>query len=187
MKTKDIAYGGLMIASFLALGMFFRTNARVVQTYLEIVKTIIVAISIRKMERNSCWIFAVACFLSCLIIIPIPDTIIYNVPSIIGGCVIGTQKNIDKKFRNFMCFFIVNSMLIIYEFLMFGFFMETNLFNLYSEQSTVLLSEIINVDIPDTYFKIVFIGFMILDSAFSSFVIFGLFQMINKKISGIKK
>lgn len=66
MKNKDIAYGGLMIATFLGISLIFRGNARVVQTYVEIVKTIVVAVFLRNIKNDKWWIFAVSCFISSL-------------------------------------------------------------------------------------------------------------------------
>lgn len=186
MKTKDIAYGGLMIALFLALGLVFRNNTRVVQTYLEIVKIIIVAVFIRRVRRKNWWIYAMACLLSCLIFVSVSETLIYNVPSIIGGCVIGLQRENVGKVRNYMIFFVVNSIMIVYEFTMYGFFMQTNLFALYSEQLASTLVELTNGMISQMFLQGLFVLFMICDSAFSSLVIYILSQIILKKINGIK-
>lgn len=184
MKTKNITYGGLMVALFLALDLIFRTNVRAVQTYLEIVKTIIIAVFIRNMGRNSWWISAAACFLSCMILVSVPNTLIYNVPSIIGGCVIGVQK--ENKIKSYVVFFVVNSFMIIYEFIMFGFFMKTNLFALYKKQAANILPEITNGIISKTTLQVLFMLFIILDSAVSSLIIFILVRIILKKLNGIK-
>lgn len=175
-----------MVALFLALDLIFRTNVRAVQTYLEVVKTVIIAVFIRNMGRNGWWISAAACFLSCMIFVSVPNTLIYNVPSIIGGCVIGVQKENKNKIKNYVVFFIVNSFMIIYEFIMFGFFMQTNLFALYKKQAATLLTEITNGIISKTTLQVLFILFIIVDSAFSSLIIFILVQIILKKLNGIK-
>ncbi len=182
-----MAYGGLMIASFLAIGLIFRTNIRTVQTYLEVVKTIIIAVFIQNVNRNSCWVFAIACVLSCMIFVSVPDTLIYNVPSIISGCTIGLQKNDRNKIINYMVYFIVNTVLISYEFIMFGLFMRTNLFDLYKDDAAVVLSEVTGLVISESLLQVIFIIFMLFDSAVSSFVIFVLTQIVLKRLDRIRK
>lgn len=185
MKTRDIAYSGLMIALFLSICFAFRTNIRVVQTYLEIIKVIIVAVFIRNIERKNWWVSASACFLICLLLVSVPDTLIYNVPSIVCGCVIGLQKERKGIVRNYLFFFIIHSLMLIYEFAVFGFFMQTNLFTLYQEQAATVLSEITSGMISVIMAQALFIAFMIFDSAFSSFVIFSLSQIAIKKLNGV--
>lgn len=175
-----------MIASFLALGLIFRTNTRVVQTYLEIVKTIIIVVFIRNMRCNSWWIFVSACILSCLIFVSVSDTLIYNVPAIIGGCVIGLQKSNSNKIINYIAYFIVNSIMIVYEFIMFGLFMKTNLFILYQKQLAIILSEFTSGVITELFLQVLFWMFVLFDSAFSSFVIFVLSQIVLKELKMMK-
>lgn len=174
-----------MIASFLAIGLIFRINTRVVQTYLEVVKTIIIAVFIRNMSRNSWWVFAIACVLSCMIFVSVPETLIYNVPSIIGGCTIGIQKDYRNKIINYVVYFIVNTILISYEFVMFGLFMGTNLFDLYKDDAAVVLSEVTGIVISESLLQVIFILFMLFDSAATSFVIFVLTQIILKRLDKI--
>lgn len=75
--------------------------------------------------------------------------------------------------------------MLIYEFAVFGFFMQTNLFTLYQEQAATVLSEITSRMISVTMAQALFIAFMIFDSAFSSFVIFSLSQIAIKKLNGV--
>ena len=187
MKIKDIAYGGLMIATFLAVSLIFRSNTRVVQTYLEIVKTIVIAVFLQKIKSDAWWIFPAACFVSCLFFVSIPDTLIYNVPSIVGGSVIGLQKHNDRKIRNYLSYFAVHSIMLIYELFMFGILMQTNLFALYSEQFSEVLVILTNGAITTKHMQIFFVLFTIFDSAFSSFVIFALTQVTFQRLNRVVK
>ena len=182
MKTKDIAYGGLMIATFLVLSFIFRGSARVVQTYLEIVKTIVIAVFLRKIDGNSWWVMALACFASCLLIISIPDTLIYNVPSIVCGCVIGLQKNNSPKLKSYLSFFAVHTIMMIYEIVIFGLVMKTNLFILYGDQFSDTLEIITNGEVNKSFLGVLFILFTIFDSAFSSLIIFAFAQVVLRKL-----
>ena len=187
MKTKDIAYGGLMVAVFIALNLIFRGNVRVVQTYLEIIKIIVIAVFLRKINSNAWWIFTLACFVSCLFFVSIFDTLIYNIPSIICGITIGLQKHSDRKFRNYLSFFAVHSFMMIYEIVMFGIIMKTNLFTLYREQSSGILALITNGAVNEIFSEIFLVLFIILDSAFSSFVIFTLTQITLQRLNKINR
>lgn len=186
MKTKDIAYGGLMIATFIVLGFIFRANIRSVQTYLEVIKTIVVAVFIKNMNHKSRWIFLLACFVSCLIFESLPNTLIYNVPCIIGGWFIGQQKYENKKVVNYLSYFVVHSVMMIYEFIMFGIVMQINLISLYREQFSEMLSFLTNGILTKTFLEISFVLFTVFDSAFSSFVIFILTQAAVKRLNKIK-
>ena len=185
MKTKDIAFGGLMIALFIAIGFLFRGNTRTVQTYLEIIKSIVVAIAIRYISPKARWVFPLACLATSFIFIPIYESLIYNVPSIVGGYVIGIQKENNKKIINYGIFFLVNSLMIVYEFVVFGFFMQTNLFVVYQDQAAIMLSKLFGCIISESVVKVGFVLLMLGDSAFSAAVIFGLSQLVIKKLRGI--
>lgn len=182
MKNKDIAYGGLMIATFLGISLIFRGNARVVQTYVEIVKTIVVAVFLRNIKNDKWWIFAVSCFISSLFFVSIPETLIYNVPSIVGGCVIGLQRHKERIIRNYLIYFVVHSVMLIYEIFMFSILMQTNLFVMYSEQFSDVLAILTNGVVTTKFMQIFVVVFTIFDSAFSSFVIFALSQMTVRKL-----
>lgn len=187
MKNKDIAYGGLMIATFLVVSLMFRGNVRVVQTYLEIIKTIVIAVFLRNIKSDAWWIFAVACFASCLFFVSIPDTLIYNVPSIVGGCVIGLQRHNERRIRNYLMYFAVHSVMLIYEIFMFGILMQINLFALYSEQFSEVLIMLTNGVVTTKFMQMFFVAFTIFDSAFSSFVIFVLSQVTFRKLDRVVK
>lgn len=183
MKTRDVAFGGLMVSTVLTIGLVFRGNIRTVQTYLEIIKTIIVALAIRNISPKGRYVFGATCICSCLILLPIQDTLIYNVPSVIGGYVIGIQKNSKKHITNFLVFFFVNTLMIVYEFFVFGFFMQTNLFIEYKGQAARILQQITKGCITENIVMVTFVLFLLADSAFSSFVIFELSQLVLKKVN----
>lgn len=176
-----------MIAAFLALGFIFRANIRSVQTYLEIIKTIVVAVFIRNINKEARWIFAIACFVSCLLFESLPNALIYNVPCIVGGWVIGQQHYERKRIRNYISYFIVHSVMMVYEFVMFGIIMQIDLVSLYREQFSDVLSIITNGMVTKPFLETFFILFTIFDSAFSSFVIFALTQAAFKKLSKTKE
>lgn len=157
MRSKDIAYGGLMIATFLGISLVFRGNARSVQTYLEIIKTMIIAVSLRYIKSNTWWVFVVACFISCLFWVSISDTLIYNVPSIIGGSVIGLQRNNERKSRNYFLYFVVHSIMQIYSFFMVGIFTHTNLVDLYREYFFEIFTILMSGKITTAFMNIFFI------------------------------
>lgn len=171
MKVKDVAFGGIMIAMFVVIGMVFSADIRVMQTYLEILKTVIVAVSVRFISDKASIVFLMACFGICLILLPIHTTIIYNVPSLVGGFVIGRMKK-RMRFSEFIIFFAVNTIMIFYEFLVWGFFMQTNLFEIYTAGASDIVNGVINVPVSGFLAKIVFILFILGDSVLSSFVIF---------------
>lgn len=185
MKTKDVAFGGMMIALFMAIGFLFRGNIRTVQTYLEILKTIVVAVAVRYISPKARRVYPIACFASSLILTPIYEALIYNVPSIIGGYIIGIQREKVKQIVNYFVFFLINSLMIVYEFLVFGFFMQTNLFFVYQQQAAELLSQFFGDAVTETMVMVGFAAFMIGDSAFSAAVIFILSQLVIKKLKGI--
>lgn len=142
MKAKEVAYGGLMIAALLSIDFVFRVSFRDIQSYLEIPKTIIVAIFIHKMHGKHWLSYAVACFLASLLFFSLPDTLIYNVPSIICGCTLGLQNEDRSAIQRFTALMIVNFGMILFEMLMYGFFMQINLFAVYYSQIMLLLGEI---------------------------------------------
>lgn len=185
MKTKDVAFSGLMIALFIVIGFLFRGNIRTVQTYLEIIKTMVVAVAVRNISPKARWVFPIACLVASMILIPFYEVLIYNVPSVVGGYVVGIQKENTKQILNYLVFVVVNSIMIIYEFGVFGFFMKTNLFLVYQEQAADLLTQFLGGAVTGSMVKIGFIVFMIGDSAFSSAVIFILSQLVIKKLKGI--
>ena len=171
MKTKDIAFGGIMIAVFVAIGMVFNVDIRVMQTYLEILKTVIAAVCVRFISDKASIVFLIACFCVCLILLPIQTTVIYNVPSLIGGYTIGRMKK-RMRFPDFIVFFVVNTIMIFYEFWVYRIFMQTNLFEIYTSGALDIVNWIINVSVPGFLTKIFFGIFILADSAFSSLVIF---------------
>ena len=171
MKTKDVAFGGIMIAMFVAISMVFSADIRVMQTYLEILKTVIAAVCVRFISDKASIVFLIACFCVCLILLPIQTTIIYNVPSLIGGFAIGRMKK-RMRFPEFIIFFVVNTIMIFYEFWVYGIFMQTNLFEMYTSGALDIVNGIINVSVSDFLTKMIFIMFILGDSAFSSLVIF---------------
>ena len=174
-----------MIASFLTLGMIFRADIRVVQSYLEVAKIVIVAISVKFLSRNSRLPFIFACLCTCIILLPIQDVIIYDVSSLIGGYIIGIQKDETKKARNFMFFCGINLLLIIYEFVLVSFFTQINLFSMYDENITVILERISNCTITETVTKLFLGGFIFADCVFSSLVTFVLAQIMIKKVKRV--
>lgn len=187
MRTKDITYGGVMIATFFVLSLLFRGNTRLVQTYLEIVKTMVIAVFMWNIKSNNRWIFALACFVTCLLFVSIPDTLIYDVPSIVGGSVVGLQKHKVRKVRNYLSYFIVHSVMMIYEIAMFGLLMNMNLFTLYRKQFSATVVMLTNGSISTTFMEILFVLFMVFDSAFSSFLIFSLVQVVLRKLDRATK
>lgn len=182
MKTKDIAYGGFMVATYLVVSLMVRGNARMVQTYAEIAKTIVIAVFLRNIKSDAWWVFSSACFVSCLLFVSIPETFIYDVPSIIGGCVIGLQRYSNRKIRNYLSYFGVHSVMMIYEIVVFSILMQMNLFLLYKEQFSTTLAVLTGGVLNKTFVEVLFILFTIFDSAFSSFVIFILAQMVFKRL-----
>lgn len=175
-----------MVALFLAMDLVFRMNVSIVQDFLGIVKTIVIAIFIKRMGRGSWWVSVMACFLSCLLFVPVPDTLIYGVPSMVEGCVIGLQKDDRNQFKNYMLLFAVNSLIIVYKFFMLGFFMQIDTYALYRGYIVSALPEITGGMIAEAALRILFILFMTFDSAFSSLIIFGLFRAILKKLKEAK-
>lgn len=175
-----------MVALFLAVDLAFRMNASIVQEFLGVVKTIVIAVFIKNMGRGSWWVSVAACFLACLLFVPMTDTLIYNVPSIVEGCVLGLQKDDRNQFKNYMILFVVNSFMIAYKFVMVGFLMQINSDVLYREQIASVLPEITGGMIAESSLQILFILFMVFDSALSSLFIFGLFRTVWKKLKGTK-
>lgn len=182
MKTKDVAFGGLMIALFLTIGFAFRGSVRVVQSYLEILKTIIVAVAIRNVSAKARLLFPIACLFAGLIVMPIYEVLVYNVPCVVGGVCIGVQKEGTKHIINFVVFFLINTIMIGYEIFMFGFFMQSNLFVIYQEQAADMMAAVTGAMVSELFVKIGFVIFILVDSAFSAAVIYILFQIIIRKL-----
>jgi uncharacterized membrane protein len=185
LKAKDVAFGGIMIAMFVAIGMVFSVDIRVMQTYLEILKTVIAAVCVRFISDKASIVFLIACFFVCLILLPIHTTIIYNVPSLIGGFFIGRMKK-RMRFPEFIVFFVVNTVMIFYEFFVYGFFMQTNLFEMYTAGASDIVNGIINVPVSGFLTKIIFIMFILGDSAFSSLVIFNVSKFAIRRFEALQ-
>jgi len=171
-----------MISVFLAIGIIFRGNIRAVQSGLEVLKTIIIAFAIKNLSNGRRITFCVACLLLSFILIPLHETIIYNIPSVIGGLVIGIQNKNTKRVINYGVYFFVNCLLIIYEFSVFNLLSHSNLFIMYFDQTTEMLVEFTNGNVSSSMIKAFFIGFMIFDSAFTSAIIFISSELVSSKL-----
>lgn len=182
MKAKDLAYGGLMIAVFLSIDFIFRINVRDIQSYLEIPKTIIVAVFIDKAQRRHWLSYASSCFLASLIFFSLPDTLIYNVPSIVCGCILGLQNDEDPMIKNFLVLMIVNFAMVIYEMLMYGLFMQINLFAVYQSQIMVLLEEITGGIISDSVLIAGFLLYYSSKAVISAMMIFAPYRIVYSYI-----
>lgn len=174
-----------MIASFLTFGMIFRANVRVIQSYLEVAKIVIVAISVKFISRNSRLPFIFACLCTSIILLPIQNVLIYDISSLIGGYVIGSQKDETRKIKNYIVFCGVNILLILYEIVLVGVFTQTDIFSMYGEHIEFILGRISNRIITGTLAKVLLAGFILIDSMFSSFVTFVLTQFVMKKVKGV--
>lgn len=112
------------------------------------------------------------------------STLIHNILLIICRITIGLQKHSNRKLRNHLAFFVIDSVMMIYEVVMFGIIMKINLFTLYREQSSGILALITNGDVNNIFSEI-FLVFIILDSVFSSFVIFTSTQITLQRLNKI--
>ena len=185
---KTVAVGGVMIAVFVVIGLVFNVNVRAVQTYVEILKTAIIAVCIRKFipPKNSA-VFLVACFLVCLILLPVHHAIIYNVPSLIGGYVIGRKREKYQIIRDYFPFFFVNTLMIAYKYLIYNLLMNTNLFLAYREGFSSVFSDVLGINISPAILNYVFILSLVADSAISSIIIYTISIFVIKQVDKVIK
>lgn len=180
---KDITLGGLLIALFISLNFVFGMDVRLIQTYLEIPKTAIVAIYSSSTTRSSKAVFLGACLLTSFLTLPIQVTLIYNIPCMIGGLVIGCSR-FDLKC--FLVYFAYNSFSIAYEFYLYLIFVNQNLFNLYVEDTASLLRKMTGFDFAGNGLMAAFVIFLLLDSAFSSAIIFAASHILMRRLNKTK-
>ena len=187
MKSKDIAICGLMIAIYVVISFVFIADVRFVQTFIEVVKTAVIAVCIRKFSshKNSI-IFLFACYMVCLITLPINQTIIHGVPCLIGGYVIGIQKE-RFKVRGFFMFFFINTLMIVYEFLLYNAIMGINLFSTYKNGLTDILTEVLGINISSVFLSIFFVLLVLVDSVFSSVIIYVFSSYVIKQTDKLIK
>lgn len=172
-----------MIALFISLSIIFSTDVRAFQTYIEIIKTAIIAVSIRFMPKDLEIVFIPACFITCLIILPIHQTLIYNIPSLIGGWTIGRHDSANVK--GFMIFFIVNTLMILYEFTIYNALIGMNLFLVYFQVASGVLFRTFGSHVSDSVMHFVIIVFLLGDSLISSFIIYVFSRAIIKQVQKI--
>lgn len=185
MKTKDIVFGGIMVSFFLLLGYVFRSNARIVQSYLQVVKIVVVAITVRNLSNPVRWIFCTAALFTSFFLISLQDTVIYNIPALAGGIVLGLQEPEKRLPLQYILFFITNTILTIYEFLVYQLFTQINMFLIYKDVAYELSNLVFEVSSDTTVVYILFFIFVFFDSAFSSFVIFSLYRILAKKVQAL--
>lgn len=92
------------------------------------------------------------------------------------------QKNNSPKLKSYLSFFAVHTIMMIYEIVIFGLVMKTNLFILYGDQFSDTLEIITNGEVNKSFLGVLFILFTIFDSAFSSLIIFALAQVVLRKL-----
>ena len=188
MKTKDIAMGGVMIALFVAVGLAFNVDVRAIQTYAEIIKIAVIAVCIRLfIPPKYSVVFLCACFSVCLMVLPIQQTIIYNVPCLIGGYVIGKNRKRYSVAKDFLIFFLVNTIMIVYEFALYNVLMDINLFLSYREGLASLIFDIFGVEVTQSKLNIFFLLSIIGDSLFSSAIIYGFSVLLIRQMGRIRK
>lgn len=175
-----------MIAAFLSIDFIFRINIRSVQSYFEIVKTIIVAVFIHRVQGKHCWSYATACFLASLILFSVPDTLIYNVPSIVCGCTLGLQNDEAPMIKNYLEVLFVNFFMIIFEILMYGLFMEINLFAVYQSQIVLLLEEITGDVVSGSVFLLGVIAYYSFKAVISALLLFAPYRIVSSNLKKIK-
>ena len=90
------------------------------------------------------------------------------------------------RFPEFIVFFVVNTVMIFYEFFVYGFFMQTNLFEMYTAGASDIVNGIINVPVSGFLTKIIFIMFILGDSAFSSLVIFNVSKFAIRRFEALQ-
>ena len=184
MKINAIVLGGIMIAVFILIGIVFNIDYRPIQTYIEAVKIIVIAVSVRKLASiKNIIVFLTACLAICLFVLPTYQTLIYNIPSMICGFVIGFIKD-NKKIRKFLLLFLINTIMIVYEFVLSYVFLSVNLFSIYKSGMAEML-HFFNIDLNSMIINAIFVGFMVCDSVFSSGIIYLLSCVIFGRIDKI--
>lgn len=176
-----------MIAIYIVISFVFIADIRFVQTFIEVIKTAVIAVCIRKFSTpKHSIIFLFACYMVCLITLPISQTIIHGVPCLIGGYVIGVQKE-KFKVRGFLLFIFINTLMIVYEFLLYNVIMGINLFATYQDGLVNFLTEILEINISSAFLSIVFVLLVLLDSVFSSVIIYVFSSYVIKQIDKLIK
>ena len=179
MKSRDLAYGGLMIAVFLSIDFIFRVHVRDIQSYLEIPKTIIVAVFINHAQVKHWMSYASACILASLIFFSLSDTLVYNVPSIVCGCTLGLQNDKKSVIKNFA--------MILFEMVMYGLFMQINLFEVYRSQIIVLFEEITGGVISDSVFRIGILLYYGFKAVFSTALLFIPYRVVLRYVRRMER
>ncbi len=186
MKSKDIAMCGVIIALFVAISFSFNFDTRVFQSYMEVLKIAIIAVAIRLfVPANNQLLFVIACFCVCMLALPLHQNVIYNIPSLISGLIIGKEIS-RKKILNFTIFFFVNTIMIIYEFFLCNVLFGTNLFMSYSEGIADLMTILLKIKINDATLNNIFALTILADSLFSSVVIFVGSEFLIERIKRLK-
>ena len=181
--VKEIALGGLFIAIFISLNYLFGINARVIQTYLEIPKTAIAALYCSRTTKSGRRTFFAACLLTSLVLLPIQVTAIYNIPCLIGGFVIGRSK---RSLKSYLLYFICNTLFVVYEIYLHLILANQNLFSLYFADAASLFKEITGIEFTGQGPIVISLIFLIVDSAFSSAVIFFVSHFLMRRLDNTR-
>lgn len=177
----------MMISIYIVISFVFIADVRLIQTFTEVIKTSVIALCIRKFSSiKHSIIFLFACYMVCIITLPISQTFIYGIPCLICGCVIGIQKG-KSKIRGFFSVFLINTLMIVYEFWLYNLIMEINLFEAYQNGLADVLTDILEINISSEFFSIVFVLLILADSAFSSVITYAFSTFVIKQVDKLIK
>ncbi len=177
----------MMISIYIVISFVFIADVRFIQTFIEVVKTSVIAVCIRKFSSpKHSIIFLFACYMVCLITLPISQTVIYGVPCLIGGYVIGIQKG-KFKIIDFFLFFFINTLMILYEFWLYNVIMGINLFATYQNGLADILTDVLGINISSVFLSMVFVSLILVDSVFSSVITYAFSAFMIKQTDKLIK
>lgn len=188
MRAKDLAIGGVMIALFTAVSFAFNNDVRAIQTYAEIIKIAIIAVCIQLfIPQKHSLVFLCACAAVCLIVLPIQQTLIYNIPCLISGYTIGKKRKQHILIKDFLIFFGVNTLMTAYEFVLYNAIMGTNLFLTYRDELATTIFDMLGFEITQSNVNILFAFVFLGDSFFSSIVIYAFSTFLIRQLNRLVK
>ncbi len=84
-------------------------------------------------------------------------------------------------------FFFINTLMIVYEFLLYNAIMGINLFSTYQNGLTDILTEVLGINISSVFLSIFFVLLVLVDSVFSSVIIYVFSSYVIKQTDKLIK
>ena len=190
-KSHELAIGGIFAAVFIVISLLFVADVRAAQSIMQLLKVVTVAVYAGRARKQYVPIFAVATICIGLMLLPLNVSIIYNIPAMIYGIALSWFITFKRRVWGCTCSFIVNSIVIVYEYLFLYLIIGQNMFVvtkdlLFSMSSNVhIAGGIVNL-IKENIIALTIL-FLLMDSLVSSVFVYYVTNMFCKRIGRFRE